>query len=119
MRLKAINSYLPYLGLTSGGAALDETELAKVVTNNILESWNARFKLAGGYNSTTVTEALKVLNLLQKEEKGIQKNPKGGKSGERSKNKNPNGGGGGGPKQKKVDDETAPQFLQAPRIPRP
>lgn len=82
LRLKSINSYLPYLGLENGEVAMTEDELVKIITRNIPNSWKSRFKLANGHKSNTVTEALTVLILIEKEEKRVHKNtptrPKGG-----------------------------------------
>ena len=98
LRLKAINSYLPYLGLATKEAALNEEELVKIISSNIPKAWKIRFRLANGHKSKTATEALKILSLLEKEEKRLAKTttPKGrgggpsngrGKRGDGGKNR--------------------------------
>lgn len=105
LRLKAINSYLPYLGLATGESAMDEADLVKVVTRNIPGSWKARFRLANGHKAATVTEALKILNLIEKEDRRMGKiNSFKGKGNGRSK------GSGSGKKPKpKTEDKEGPR----------
>ena len=60
LKLKAINTFLLYLDITNGGAVLNESDLAKIITNTISDNWKARFKLANEDISATTTETLKV-----------------------------------------------------------
>ena len=69
LRMKAMNAYLPVLGLNNGEDAMSEQELVRVISRNIPNSWKARFKMVGGHHSVTVAQALKTLSYIEIEDK--------------------------------------------------
>ena len=72
LRMKAINAYLPTLGLRNGFAAFTELELVRIISRNIPSAWKSRFRLVDGHQATTTATALKKLILLEREEKRTQ-----------------------------------------------
>ena len=69
IRMKAINAYLPTLGIHTGEVLYTKVKLVHNIARNIPSGWKAMFKLAGGYTSTTVNAVAKLLNFIENEEK--------------------------------------------------
>ena len=104
LRLKAINSYLPILGLKQKQKGLTEEDLVKIITKNIPKDIRIDFIVAKGDQIGTVAEALHLLVLLEIKNKkngnqgqgrdndrvSNRKKRNGNRDSRRNKNKNKN-----------------------------
>ena len=69
LRLKTMNTYLPFLKHGGNGNKFSEEELVKIVAKGIPQSWKTQFRLSGGHRKQSVLEAQHILQLLEKQEK--------------------------------------------------
>ena len=68
MRVKSINTYLPFLKDVGKGETLSERDLVKNIAKNLPRAWQAQFRIAGGQRLKTVLEMQHLLQLIEQQE---------------------------------------------------